>query len=229
MIQFLEEPLFHKLVAERHLVRAMLQSVANDRLDEILRNLNDAVQVDKADLRLNVPELRNVPHRAALFRAEGRTERVNFAHAAQRSHFAFQLAGDRQASLAAEIIVCIVGFFALSLRVPRLRRDAEHLARAFAVARRDDRRVDIGIAVLVEIIVDRIRQRRPDGHAGLHQVRARAQMRNRPQELGAGLLFLERIIRRAAAKQLQAGRFQLDDVPLGRNDYAGCAQRAAQR
>ena len=58
------------------------------------------------------------------------------------------------------------------------RGNAEHFARAFAVACGDDRRVDPDVAVVVEVAVDRLRETVANARDSAERVGAHAQMRD---------------------------------------------------
>ena len=73
------------------------------------------------------------------------------------------------------------------------RGHAEHLAGALAVARGDDGRVHIDEAALLEEAVDGRRCDGADAEDGTEEVRARAQVLLRAQELDGGALLLQRI------------------------------------
>ena len=89
------------------------------------------------------------------------------------------------------------------------RRDAEHLARALGVGAGDDRGVDVDKAALLEKLVHGLRRDAADAERGVEEVRARAQMLDRAQELHAVALFLQRIIRRGDALDLNVRGLEL--------------------
>ena len=74
MVQPLDEPLVHKLVKEIHLLRRVLQHIADHMLEHCLRDYHVVRQVRKRHLRLNHPELRRMSGRIGIFRPESRTE-----------------------------------------------------------------------------------------------------------------------------------------------------------
>ena len=79
------------------------------------------------------------------------------------------------------------------------RGDAEHLAGALAVARGDERRVDVDEVALLEEAVDGGGGHGADAEHGAEQVRARAQVLLGAQELHRGALLLQRVVRGARA------------------------------
>ena len=90
--------------------------------------------------------------------AERRPERVDLAERAGED-FAFELAADGQVTSACRRSRARSRSCAPSRRqlVEVERRDAEHRPGPFAVAGRDDRRVDVEEALLLEEVVDRLR------------------------------------------------------------------------
>ena len=73
------------------------------------------------------------------------------------------------------------------------RGDLEHRARPFAVAGRDDRRVDVEEALFLEEVVDRAADAVPHAGDRAEGVGPRAQVGDRAQELEGVPLLLERI------------------------------------
>ena len=70
MLQFVEQALLNKLIAELHFLRAVFKGLANDELYEFLSDIHYLMNVGKADLRLHMPEFRDMPWRVAFFCAE---------------------------------------------------------------------------------------------------------------------------------------------------------------
>ncbi len=160
-----------------------------------------------------------------LLRAEGRAEGVDLAEG-HGCHLALQLSGDGEAGLLAEEVVGIVsvGVFIVRFVAVRVRGDLEHLAGAFTVGARDERRVHIDVAVLLEVLVD---GRCQDGAHMEHRVEgvgAQTDVRHGPQELERVAFLLQRIVRRAVAEELDLRRVDLHAAFLvdgGRHDRTG--------
>ena len=77
-------------------------------------------------------------------------------------------------------------------RLVRIKRsDAEQFAGAFAVAARDDRRVDVNEPAFLEKLVNGEREPAPDAKNRAEQVRPRPQMRNLAEKLRRVSFFLE--------------------------------------
>ena len=80
---------------ELHVLGAVLQHVAEDLLQELLGQSHVVGQFEKRHLRLDHPELGQVPRRVRVFRPKRRTERVDLAQAAGID-LALQLPADGQ-------------------------------------------------------------------------------------------------------------------------------------
>ena len=115
---------------ELHVLLAVGQHVAADALQEPLGQRHVVGQLEERRLRLDHPELGQVPRRVRVLGAKRRAERVNLAER-RGVDFAFELAGDGEIRRPLEEVLRVVD---LALVVPRRlgrvdRRDAEHLAR----------------------------------------------------------------------------------------------------
>jgi len=111
-------------------------------------------EVGERDLGFHHPEFREVARRMRVLRPKRGTERVDLAHR-QAIGLGVQLTGHGEKGLAAEEVVAI----AVGGPVGDVQRaDAEQVAGAFAIAGRDDRRIDPEEAVRIEVSVDGLRQ-----------------------------------------------------------------------
>ena len=120
------------------------------------------LEISKGDFRFDHPELRRVALGIGLLRAEGRPERVDLPEC-QRHALAFKLSGNRQGRRLLEEVLRIIdlpapvrGTFS---QVER--RDAEHLPRALAVARCNQRGMRVDEPALLEKFVNGKRRSRP--------------------------------------------------------------------
>ena len=134
--------------------------------------------------------------RVGILSAERRSERIDVTERL-RERLALQLAGYREIRLRAEEILAVVDgavfIFRKMLKVERC--DLEHFAGALCVRCRDERRVDVDKAVLLEELVDRVGNQRADAEGRLECICARAEMRHRAQILERVALFLQRVVR----------------------------------
>ena len=160
-----------------------------------------------------MPELGKVARRVGVLRAEGGSEGVDPAQR-RRGDLALQLTGHRKPRLFAEEVVLVVRLLALVFRVPGLRRHAEHLARALAVARGDERRVDIVVAALMEIAVYSLRRDAPHAKDGGKRVGAKSQVRDTAQKIQRRTLLLNGIFGRALAQKCYFCRIEFRPVAL---------------
>ena len=193
---------------------AVLANVADEVFHDLLGQIHVALQIAEGHLRLDHPELVGVPRGVRVLRAEGRAEGVNLRQRAGEG-FGLELAADREVGRPREKILARnrSSPSLVARRILRIeRRDAKHFARAFAVARGDDRRVDVNEAALLEKLVNG--KGEPAAHAKdrAEQIRARPQMRDLAQELRRVAFLLQRIgfIRRA------------DNLDLVRDNFPAC-------
>ena len=152
--------------------------------------------------------------------AERGAEGVHVAEG-EREVLGVELAGDGQVRALAEEVLGEVHLAVLGagqvLQIQR--RDAEHLARALGVGAGDDGRVHIHKAALFEEFMHGLRRHAADAERRVEEVRARAQMLDRAQELHAVAFFLQRIVRRGDALYRDLGGLELKRLlGLGRQD-----------
>ena len=119
-------------------------------------------------LRLDHPELGGVALGVGVLGTERRAEGIHVAEG-HGEVLGVELAGDGQARLLAEEVLAVVHGAVLRLGdvVQVKRRHLEHLARALAVAARDDGGLDIDKAAALEELVDGV------GRDGAHAERRR--------------------------------------------------------
>ena len=214
-LQARQHPGQHAPVKEAQVVRAVAQHGLKEIAQKRLGQFGIIVQIRERHLRLDHPELRQMPPRVGVLGAEGRTEGVDIAHRAG-VRLAFELAAHGQRGAPAKEIPLVID---RAIRAPRRRvrierRHLKHRARPLAVARGDDRRVHIEKAPLVKETVRRVRQQMPHARHGPEAVRARAQMRQLTQPVEPDLLFAERILHRRRKPQDAHGvRPDLDRLP----------------
>jgi hypothetical protein len=201
-------------------------------LRKVLGQRRVVVEVGERDLRLDHPELGQVPRRVRVLGAERRAKCI---HLAQREAVAFdvQLAGHGQVGfLAEEILVPVDGALVVARQVDHVeRRHTEHLAGALGIARGDDRRVDPEEAALVEVAVDRLGDAVAHARDSTERVRARAQVRDLAQVLHRVRFRLDRvglrIVDPADDFDLRCLDLEALALALGRHQRAGRDHRAA--
>ena len=196
MVEAVEQSLVDELVEERHLLGRVLQHVGNDKLDHILGDAHVIRQIGKRHLGLDHPELGSVARGVGVFGAEGRTEGVDVAEGL-RECLDVQLTGHGQIRLLAEEILRVVDRTVFESRgiAEVQRRHLEHLACALAVRARDERRMHVHKAPLLEELVDGVGHDAAHAEDRLEGVGSRAQMRKGAQELHRVALGLNREIR----------------------------------
>ena len=210
VLQSLEQRVVEELVEEGKLLLAGCHDVADDVLDHRLGDLHVILEVGKRHLGLHHPELGGVTLRVGALGAEGRTEGVDIAEREGKA-LGVELTRDGQAGRLAEEVLGVVDAAVLVLRqvVEVERGHAEHFACALAVRGGDDRRVDIDKAAGVEELMDGKRALAAHAEDRVEGVGARAQMRDRAQELEGVLLLLKRVFGGGNALDLDGSRLQL--------------------
>ena len=165
-----------------------------------------------------MPEFRHVAGGIAVLGTETRTERVDFPERGRRD-LALELPRDGEPRPAPEEVVRIVFLAGMILVRVADCRHLEHFARTLAVAPRDERRVDIHIAALLEEAVDRRRHDRPHAEHRVEGIGADAQMRRLAERLELLELLLQGIIRRAVAEDVDSACVDLHAAPVLRLDH----------
>jgi hypothetical protein len=190
VLEPLDAPFWIALVEEGHVVGALVEHGAEDVLEEVLGEVGVVGEVGEGDLRLDHPELGQVPAGVGVLGAEGGAEGVDPAHR-EAVGLDVELAGDGEAGLRAEEVLPKSTSPSGARRVGGVQRgDAEHLARALGIAGGDDGGVDPEEAVLVEEAVDRHRPGVPhpgDRAEGVGARRRCATSRRYSKECALGL------------------------------------------
>ncbi len=152
------------------------QNAFDDRQDQAFAEVHHVLVTGVGDLRLDHPELGQMPARLRFFGTKCRAECIRFTER-RGGRFVIKLAGLRQIRfLVAEVI------------------DLEQRRRAFARGRREDRRVGKRKSVVVKIIAHGLDDRVPDFQNCVLLFRADPQMPVVHQEFGAVFLRRDRII-----------------------------------
>ena len=194
----------------------MLESIAYAIFDEILCQLHIVVDVVERNLRLNHPELRQVARSVGILSAERRSERIDCAES-RCSKLALKLSGNGKAGRLSEEILRIVHLALFVLRdvVEVKRCHLKHRAGTLAVARCDERRIEIEETTVVEEFVDCISQRVAYAEHRAESVCARTQMSLLAQEFESVSFFLQRIsLRIGSAVDFKRFRLHLGSLTL---------------
>ena len=224
MLQSLDETLVDKAVEKCEIVRAALHDAVDDVLDHGLHDLKVTVEIAERHLRLDHPELGGVARGVGVFGAEGGTEGVDVAER-HGEVLGVELTGDGQARLLAEEILRIIDPAVRGTRriLKIERRHLEHLARALAVRAGDDGGVDVDEAAALEKLMHGVGGSGADAEGGGEEIRARTQMLDRAQILDAVALFLQRIVRRGRALDLDGDGFELKRLLGVRREHDGAS------
>ena len=202
----LEGPLDHKIEPREQLLvdefrekpevlRTVLANIADEIFHHLLGQIHVALQIAEGHLRLDHPELVSVPRSVRVLRAKSRAKGVNLGERAGES-FGLELAADRQVSASARknpsrnrsppSLAAAADFWVK-------RRDPKQLARAFAIAPGDDRRVHVNKAAFLEKLVHGKGEPAADAKDRAEQIRARPQVRDLAQKLRSVPFLLQRI------------------------------------
>ena len=158
-----------------------------------------------------------MPRRIRVFGPESGAEGIHVSER-KREDLGLELAADGQAGRQPEKIFCKVDPAAfVSRHVFRVQRgDTEHGAGSLAIARGNDRRMDIIKTMFVEITVSRETQRTPYARDRAERVGARPQMCDLAQVLEGVALFLQRIVRLRIAMHGKGTGMHLKMLSLSR-------------
>ena len=182
---------FDELIEEFQIFAAVIEHVANRVFQKLLGQLHVVFELVEGHLRLDHPELGQVARRVAVLGAKGWAEGVNLRER-QGEDFSFELAADGEKSRLAEKILLPVDFAVGRARrlLQVQRRHAEHLTGAFAVRRRDDRRLHVNkVALLKETCGSRGSARCARERRRRRCCCARAGERSRGETPACGLFF----------------------------------------
>ena len=140
----------------------MRPHVANEIFYDLFRHIHVAAQIAEGHLRFDHPKFVCVPGSVGILRPKCGTEGINLGKRAGE-RFRFQLSAYSEVGRTGKEILRVIGF---SIRAPRRilridRSDPEQFSRAFAVAPRNDRRMDVNEAALLEELVDSEREPAP--------------------------------------------------------------------
>ena len=226
-LQLLDQAAAAELIQEFQLIRAFFKDGFHNRLQEILLQIHQLVQVAEGDFRLDHPELGRMGLGVAVFSAEGGPEGIDLREG-HGEGFTLQLAGNGQGSLLAEEVL-----FPLSGLLLRQGRNGEGVAGALRVIAGNQGRMDVNIAPVLEIGVDGHSRHGTYAENSLEQTGPRAEIGDLPQEFHRVTLGLERIILGAVTLQNNGGGLNLrgfrilvagDDL-TGHGDSATYPQR----
>ena len=210
------ERLVDHLVEELQVVLAIVERPAHAVLDEIFLKVHQLFLIDESHLGLHHPELGQMARCVRVFSTERRSERVDGSQG-RSAQLAFELSADGERCLLAEEVVVVDNLSVLVLLqvVEVLCRDLEHVAGTFAVARRDERRVEVEEAVLVEIGMDGHGHVVADAHDGTERIGAQAQVRILAHVFEALPFLLHRVVASAESEDGDAAALHLGSLSLG--------------
>mmetsp|Transcript_60942 Transcript_60942/g.196362 ORF Transcript_60942/g.196362 Transcript_60942/m.196362 type:complete len:427 (-) Transcript_60942:147-1427(-) len=199
VLQTLHETRLDLFVEELQILVVVLHGVLHAILQVVLRTIHVVLEIGKGQLRLNHPELGQVPGGVRVLRPETGAKGVDIREGAAVGLHS-KLAADGHVGGLGEEILCVVDLArgvlwkAVLLGICEQGGDLEHLARTLTVCGRDQRRVHVDKAAGPEELVRCLAQRRPHTRHATDEVRAGPQVRDGAQELVAVGLLGKRVV-----------------------------------
>ena len=203
-------------VHELQILAAVVQGIVDQILEKLFGQLHVVLQLIEGHLRFDHPELGEMARRVGIFGTERGAEGIDPSQR-QGAQLAFELARYGQVAGLAEEILRIVDLTLLGTgRVAQIeRRHLKHGARAFAVGSRDERRVPVVEAAVVEELVDGEGHCVTDAQHRPERIGAGTQIGDVAQEFERMTLLLQRVGRGIGrAVNLDRRRLHLDTLSL---------------
>ena len=174
--QTIDELLVKVLSEERQVIHTVIKSPLHAVLDELLCQIHILLDLKESYFGLDHPELCEVTRRIGVLRTECWPEGVDTTEC-QRSHLTLELTRDSERRVTSEEVFLIVDLAVFGTwEVVQVEcRDLEHLPSTFGITRRDQRRVHIEEATLVEECMD------SDRHVVTHAIDRPKGIRTRTQ------------------------------------------------
>ena len=198
----LDEPFVVFVVEEPEVFHAVVQGPLNQEFHKFLGQFHVVIDVVEGHFRFNHPELRQVARGVGVLCPEGGAESVDFTYR-RGSQLAFQLAGNREGGLLPEEVFAEV-HISLFVQGDVLQVQGgylEHVSGALGIAFRDEGRVEIDEAFLVEEGMDGKGHLVADSQDGAEGVGPQAHVGHAAEVFQGGVLFLEREAHRVALSQ----------------------------
>ena len=202
-----------ELAEEVHVAALVVEHGADEVFDEVFRKVHVSLQIAESDFRFDHPEFGRMARGVGVFGAEGGAEGVDVAQGAGHG-FAFELAADGEVGGFAEEVFFMA--FVVGKRVEC--GDAEHFARAFAVAGSDERRVYPDEVSFLKEAVDGGSQAAAGAEDGAEEVGAGAQVGDGAQEFGGMPFFLQGVAVRRRADEADGGGLYFPFLFAGAGD-----------
>ena len=186
------------VIKELQVVHAVVKSVLDEILHELLGKGHVIVDVIEGHLRLDHPELCEVARSIGVLGTEGRTESIDLAYGSS-AELAFKLAADGKAGLFAEEVLAEIDLALMHRNICKIHgSNLEHVACTLCVRLCDERSMEIYEALVVEELMDSESHCVPDTEHCAESVGAEPHMGNRTEVLEGSILLLEREAHRIA-------------------------------
>ena len=216
VFQGLEHGRVDAVVEEAEVLGTAVEDALEDLLQEDLDQRHLAVQIAEGHLRLDHPELGQVPTGVRVLRAEGGAEGVDVDEG-QGGDLRLELARHGEVGLATEEVPAPVHSPILSGRLEGIQGgDSEHLTRALGVRQGDHGGVQQQEAALLEEVVDGARCRVAHPHHRSDGVGAGTQVGDGAKELEAVALLLKGVVGICIPDQLHLFGADLEALALAR-------------
>ncbi len=188
-----EDILVDAFLEEVQVLAAAVQGILDNAFEENLGQGHVIVEVEEGHLRLDHPELGQVPRGVGVLRPEGGAECVNLSQRTGED-FCLELSADGQICRAMEEIFGEIDRSARRRCLGQVESgDLEHLSRPLAIAGGDDGGVDIEKSLFLEEIVNGAADAVAQASDGAEGVGAWPKMGDGPQELEGMSFFLHGI------------------------------------
>ena len=163
MVQAVQKSFIYKGIKEIHLLRSVLQHIADHIFQHILSKIHVIIQVCKRTLRLDHPEFSRMTGGVGVFCSESRSKSINVAECLSIG-FTVQLSAYCKVCLFSKEILSVINLsVVIYRRILRIQSgNTEHFSCSLTVASCDQRCMDIYKASLLEKFMDCICTERTD-------------------------------------------------------------------
>ena len=229
-LKTLEQSLVDHLVEELKVVLAVVQCPLHAVLYEVFLQIHQVVEVDEGHFGLNHPELCQVARGVGVLCPERGAEGVDGSQC-RCAKLALELSahGERR-HLAEEVVVVDDSSLVVFLQaIQVLGCHLEHLACSLCVACCNERRMEVEVAVVVEVFVDGNGHVVAYSHHSTEGVGAQSQVGVLPHVLETLAFLLHGVVVSAGSEELDALSLYLHGLPfaLTLHESAACADARA--
>ena len=216
-LKSLDERLVDHLIQELEIIAAVVESPTHTVLDEVLLEIHQLFLVYEGHFGLNHPELSQMARRITILGTESRSESVDGTEG-RCSELAFKLSRDSERGLFTEEVVVVddLSILVLAQVVKILRSYLEHVACSLAVARGNERCVEIEETMLMEIGVNGHCHVVTNAHDSTKCIGTQAHVGILTHHLKGLSFLLHRVVGTTKAENLDFGGIHLRCLPCSR-------------